>query len=88
LTNAFPHVSGKQNTVSLPISVFVLDAQSNELPYLLPLDPKLEVPEGQPAIEERWKGIGIRIEDDVADTELGHENLTVAALKAAAAMER
>ena len=55
---------------------------------MLPLVPKLEVPEGQLAIEERWKGIGIRIEDDVADTELGHENLTVAALKAATAMER
>ncbi|MFN9966236.1 MAG: aminopeptidase P N-terminal domain-containing protein, partial [Lysobacteraceae bacterium] len=27
---------------------------------------RLAVPEGQPAIEERWKGIGIRIEDDVA----------------------
>lgn len=27
---------------------------------------RLPVPEGQPAIEERWKGIGIRIEDDVA----------------------
>jgi Xaa-Pro aminopeptidase len=49
---------------------------------------RLPVPEGQPAIEERWKGIGIRIEDDVAVTERGHENLTAAALKAAAAMER
>ena len=29
---------------------------------------RLAVPEGQPAIEERWKGIGIRIEDDVAVT--------------------
>ena len=33
----------QQNTVSLPISIFVLAAQSNELPYLLPLVPKLEV---------------------------------------------
>ncbi len=49
---------------------------------------RLPVPEGQPAIEERWKGIGIRIEDDVAVTEHGHENLTAAALKAPAAMER
>ncbi|MFM7086895.1 MAG: aminopeptidase P N-terminal domain-containing protein [Cyanobium sp.] len=49
---------------------------------------RLEVPEGQPAIANRWKGIGIRIEDDVAVTDHGHENLTAAALKAAAAMER
>ena len=49
---------------------------------------RLAVPEGQPAIEDRWKGIGIRIEEDVAVTERGHENLTAGALKAAAAMER
>jgi Xaa-Pro aminopeptidase len=49
---------------------------------------RLAVPEGQPAIDERWKGIGIRIEDDVAVTDHGHEVLTAAALKAVAAMER
>ena len=49
---------------------------------------RLPVPEGQPEIEERWKGIGIRIEDDVAVTEHGNENLTAAALKAPAALER
>jgi len=49
---------------------------------------RLPVPEGQPAIAERWKGIGIRIEDDVAVSEHGHDNLTAAALKSVAAMER
>ncbi|MFN5195223.1 MAG: aminopeptidase P N-terminal domain-containing protein [Cyanobacteriota bacterium] len=49
---------------------------------------RLSVPEGQPAIDDRWKGIGIRIEDDVAVTDHGHEVLTAAALKAVAAMER
>jgi len=49
---------------------------------------RLPVPEGQPAIDDRWKGIGIRIEDDVAVTDHGHEVLTASALKAAAAMER
>lgn len=32
----------QQNASSLPISVFVLDAPSSELRYLLPLIPKLE----------------------------------------------
>ena len=49
---------------------------------------RLAVPEGQPEIDERWKGIGIRIEDDVAVTCSGHEVLTAAAQKSVAAMER
>ena len=49
---------------------------------------RLAVPEGQPEIDERWKGIGIRIEDDVAVTASGHEVLTAAAQKSVAAMER
>ena len=49
---------------------------------------RLAVPEGQPEIDERWKGIGIRIEDDVAVIGSGHEVLTAAAQKSVAAMER
>jgi predicted nuclease of predicted toxin-antitoxin system len=33
----------QQNTSSLPVAVLVLDALSNELPYLLPLVPALEM---------------------------------------------
>ena len=44
--------------------------------------------EGQPEIDERWKGICIRIEDDVAVTDSGPEVLTAAALKSLAEMER
>jgi len=32
----------QQNPDALPITVLLLDAKSNELPYLLPLIPKLE----------------------------------------------
>jgi hypothetical protein len=36
-------IPDQQNLTSLPISVFVLDAPSSELPYLLPLVSILEV---------------------------------------------
>tara|TARA_Y100000589_G_scaffold226810_1_gene214319 strand:- start:2257 stop:3582 length:1326 start_codon:yes stop_codon:yes gene_type:complete len=42
---------------------------------------RIPVPEGQPPIDERWKGIGIRIEDDVLVSEKKPEILSCAALK-------
>ncbi len=43
---------------------------------------RLPVPEGQPSIDECWKGIGIRIEDDVLVTLDGNEVLTTEAKSA------
>ncbi len=51
------------------------------------IGPGLEVPEGQPAIPERWQGIGIRIEDDVLVTADGNEVLTAQVPKAIAELE-
>ena len=42
---------------------------------------RIPVPEGQPPIDEKWKGIGIRIEDDVLVTDSNPEVLSIAALK-------
>ena len=42
---------------------------------------RLAVPEGQPEIDERWKGIGIRIEDDVLVTKNSVEVLSSGASK-------
>jgi Xaa-Pro aminopeptidase len=50
--------------------------------------PDYEPEEGQPAVDDRWRGIGIRIEDDVLVTATGHEVLTVGVPKAIADMER
>ena len=38
-------------------------------------------------VEERWRGIGVRIEDDIAVTEIGHRNITAAIPKAPEELE-
>ncbi len=48
---------------------------------------RIPVPEGQPSIDEKWKGIGIRIEDDVLVNEKEPEILSSAALKEIADLE-
>jgi Xaa-Pro aminopeptidase len=42
---------------------------------------RIPVPDGQPVIDEKWKGIGIRIEDDVLVKDKNPEVLSIAALK-------
>ncbi len=53
--------------------------------YISDLTP---VPEGQPSIDERWKNIGIRIEDDVLVTSDLPDVLTSTALKSIDDMEQ
>ncbi|WP_099240236.1 aminopeptidase P N-terminal domain-containing protein [Synechococcus sp. BDU 130192] len=52
------------------------------------ISPYIEPAEGQPEIPDHWKGIGIRIEDDVLVTETGHEVLTAAVPKEIKELER
>ena len=50
--------------------------------------PDIQPAEGQPEIPPQWRGIGIRIEDDVLVTANGHDILTSAVPKTVEAMEK
>ena len=51
------------------------------------VEPGIYVAEGDETVEARWRGIGIRIEDDVLVTESGSEVLTAAIPKTIDAVE-
>lgn len=51
------------------------------------VEPGIYVPPNERSVPERWRGIGIRIEDDVAVTRDGHDVLTAAVPKDAEAIE-
>ena len=52
------------------------------------IGPDIQLAEDQPDVPERWRGIGIRIEDDVLVTATGHEVLTQQVPKSLTAMQR
>jgi Xaa-Pro aminopeptidase len=54
---------------------------------VLTVEPGLYVPPDAAEVDERWRGIGIRIEDDVLVTAQGHQNLTAATPKEIDAVE-
>ncbi|MEH6627465.1 MAG: Xaa-Pro aminopeptidase [Motiliproteus sp.] len=54
---------------------------------VLTVEPGLYIAPDCEAVEPRWRGIGIRIEDDVLVTEQGAEVLTAAAVKTVEAIE-
>ena len=57
-----------------------IDGESRllEAGMVLTVEPGLYVPVDDASVAERWRGIGIRIEDDVAVTRDGNEVLTAA----------
>ncbi len=55
---------------------------------VLTIEPGLYIPENCESVDGKWRGIGIRIEDDVLVTKTGHEVLTYAAPKEIDEIER
>jgi len=58
-----------------------------EVGMVLTIEPGLYIPKDCADVAEKWRGIGIRIEDDVVVTETGYEVLTQAAVKEIAEIE-
>jgi len=63
------------------------ESRSLEPDMVLTVEPGLYVPADDRSVPERWRGIGIRIEDDVVVTRDGNEVLTAAMPKDAEAIE-
>ncbi|XQW83921.1 Xaa-Pro aminopeptidase [Thalassotalea piscium] len=58
-----------------------------EAGMVLTIEPGLYIPQEATEVDEQWRGIGIRIEDNILVTDLGHENLTVNTPKSVEAIE-
>ena len=69
---------------------YVVERESRILApgMVLTIEPGLYVAEDEDTVDVRWRGIGIRIEDDVLVTPTGHEVLTAAAPKSLEDLER
>lgn len=69
--------------------VYAIDGESRPLEpgMVLTIEPGIYVDPENEDVDQRWRGIGIRIEDDVLVTESGHEVLTSAAPKSVADVE-
>ena len=54
---------------------------------VLTIEPGIYIPSTDKSVDEKWRGIGVRIEDNIAITATGFENLTVNAPKTIADIE-
>jgi Xaa-Pro aminopeptidase len=54
---------------------------------VMTIEPGIYIPLSDTSVDEKWRGIGVRIEDNIVVTELGFENLTINAPKTIADIE-
>ena len=55
---------------------------------VMTIEPGIYIPLSDKSVDEKWRGIGVRIEDNIAVTESGFENLTINAAKTIADIEK
>jgi Xaa-Pro aminopeptidase len=55
---------------------------------VMTIEPGVYIPLSDESVDEKWRGIGVRIEDNIAVTEFGFENLTINAPKTIADIEK
>lgn len=55
---------------------------------VMTIEPGIYIPRSDQTVDEKWRGIGVRIEDNILVTATGFENLTVNAPKTIAEIER
>lgn len=58
-----------------------------EAGMVMTIEPGIYIPSTDKSVDEKWRGIGVRIEDNIAVTATGFENLTVNAPKTIADIE-
>lgn len=59
-----------------------------EAGMVMTIEPGLYFPADDESVDEKWRGIGVRIEDNILVTDQGHENLTQNAPKSIAEIEQ
>lgn len=81
----FPHGIGHWMGIDVHDPAPYYDDEGNEIPFepgmILTIEPGIYLPDGDDAVPEQYRGIGIRIEDDILVTASGCENLSSAVVK-------
>lgn len=87
----FPHGIGHWMGIDVHDPAPYYDEKGDEIALvpgmLLTVEPGLYLPADDLSVPEKYRGIGIRIEDDILVTEIGCENLSEAIVKTASAVE-
>src|SRR5690606_14623378 len=86
----YPHKTGHWLGLDVhDVGDYRIDGESRLLEpgMVYTIEPGIYVPPGDTGVAEKWRGIGIRIEDDVAITRDGHEVLTAGLVRSADEIE-